>query len=105
MKEYDSFIDENSDILEFIVENDLTKKLDFADADAKLKSRRDGNMYLHSYRYSTVYNTLKKNIHIEGFEYGKTAIAIVGLLENEYDKTISDLVEDSIYKKDMEMSY
>ena len=103
MEGYDNFINENSEILDFIAKNDLIKEIEFADAEANLMSRREGNKYLHSYRYSTIYNSLKKNVDIENLEYGRKAIAIVRLLENEYNKSISEMVEDNTAKKGMEI--
>ena len=104
MEEYDDFIKENSEILSFIDKNDLVLKLDFADEEAKQKSEMEGGRYLHSYRYSSIYDALKENVNINSLEYGRKAIAIVRLLENKYNKTISELIKDSISKKDMEIN-
>lgn len=85
---YSDFLEENKEILEYIKENDLLKLIEEADATAKRYADAEGLQYLHSYRYSQVYDIL--NCENKGIK----AISITKLLENSYDKKISELVND-----------
>lgn len=88
-KDYEEFLKENKEIIEYIKDNDLTNLIEEADSKAKEFAEMDGS--LHSYRYSQLYDILECN----GIERGKKAIEITKLLENPYNKSINELVDDS----------
>lgn len=93
---YKVFLDENKEILEYIKDNDLMDLIEEADSTAKGYADAEGPQFLHSYRYSQVYDILNCD------NRGTKAIAITKLLENSYDKNISELVNDS-FDSTMEM--
>lgn len=95
---YKDFLEENKEILEYIKNNDLVDLIDEADSTAKKYADLEGPQFLHSYRYSQVYDILT----CDGYEKGRKAIAITKLLENSYDKKIDELVNDS-FDNSMEM--
>ncbi len=93
---YKDFLEENREILEYIKNNDLIDLIEEADSTAKKYADVEGHQFLHSYRYSQVYDILNCD------NKGTKAIAITKLLENSYDKNVSELVNDS-FEYAMEM--
>ena len=93
---YKDFLEENREILEYIKNNDLIDLIEEADSTAKKYADVEGPQFLHSYRYSQVYDILNCD------NKGTKAIAITKLLENSYDKNVSELVNDS-FEYAMEM--
>ncbi len=93
---YKDFLEENREILEYIKNNDLIDLIEEADSTAKKYADVEGHQFLHSYRYSQVYDILNCD------NKGTKAIAITKLLENSYDKNINELVND-YFDNTMEM--
>ena len=87
-KKNKKIIKPNKQKIEYIKHNDITKLIEEADSKAKEFAEMDGS--LHSYRYSQLYDILECN----GIERGKKAIEITKLLENPYNKSINELVDD-----------
>lgn len=89
--DYKEFLSENKEMLEYIKDNNLVDLIEEADSTAKSVAAIEGSQFLHSYRYSQVYDILNCN----GLEKGKKAIKITNLLENSYNKSIKELISDS----------
>lgn len=98
MKEYDDFLYENREVLNYIIANDIEEDIMVANDEAISFANCEGKQFLHSYRYSKVYDMLDAN------KLDKSKVfKIVNLLENTYDKNIKDLVND-FYSNDMEIN-
>jgi len=95
LKDYNEYLEENREILKFIKENKLVDAIYDADDEACEYADDFGNQYLHSYRYSKIYDAIKSNnIDIERLEIGRYALKIVELLETKCGKNLDDLIED-----------
>lgn len=98
MKNYDDYLYENREVLNYIIANNIEDNIMEANEEAINLANMEGQQFLHSYRYSKVYDMLNKN----KLDRSKV-FKIVGLLENTFDKKITDLVND-FYSNDMELS-
>jgi len=98
VKGYDDFLYENREILNYIIANNIEDNIMEANEKAISFANDEGKQFLHSYRYSKVYDMLNEN----NLDRSKV-FKIVNLLENNYDKNIKDLVND-FYSNDMEIS-
>lgn len=98
MKNYDDYLYENREVLNYIIANNIEDNIMEANEEAINLANMEGQQFLHSYRYSKVYDMLNEN----KLDRSKV-FKIVGLLENTFDKKITDLVND-FYSNDMELS-
>jgi len=98
MKNYDDYLYENREVLNYIIANNIEDNIIDANEEAINLANMEGQQFLHSYRYSKVYDMLNEN----KLDRSKV-FKIVGLLENTFDKKITDLVND-FYSNDMELS-
>lgn len=98
MKNYDDYLYENREVLNYIIANNIEDNIMDANEEAINLANMEGQQFLHSYRYSKVYDMLNEN----KLDRSKV-FKIVGLLENTFDKKITDLVND-FYSNDMELS-
>lgn len=91
MKNYEDYLNENIEVLNFIKENNIVEEIKNADNEAKSLANMEGQQFLHSYRYSKVYDLLMDN------NLGRDNVfKIVNLLENKYSKDIYELIDDSL---------
>lgn len=95
LEDYKDYLDKNLDVLKFIEDNNIKNDIIKADLEAQDLSNLEGKQFLHSYRYSKVYDVL--NDHKIGRE---NVFKIVELLENPYNKKLNDLIDDSLFDKD-----
>lgn len=93
MKDYNEYLNENAEIINYIKDNNLEEDINEANNEAIQISNFEGKQYLHSYRYSTIYDMLKEK-NITTMRVGSAAVAITNLLENPYKKEINALVND-----------
>lgn len=98
MKNYDDYLYDNREVLNYIIANNIEDNIMDANEEAINLANMEGQQFLHSYRYSKVYDMLNEN----KLDRSKV-FKIVGLLENTFDKKITDLVND-FYSNDMELS-
>ena len=98
MKNYDDYLYDNREVLNYIIANNIEDNIMEANEEAINLANMEGQQFLHSYRYSKVYDMLNEN----KLDRSKV-FKIVGLLENTFDKKITDLVND-FYSNDMELS-
>lgn len=98
MKNYDDYLYENREVLNYIIANNIEDNIMEANEEAINLANMEEQQFLHSYRYSKVYDMLNEN----KLDRSKV-FKIVGLLENTFDKKITDLVND-FYSNDMELS-
>lgn len=101
MQDYNEYLNDNAEILKFIRDYSLTEKINCADMEAKSRASIEGKQFLHSYRYSFIYDAIREK-KIDSIRVGSKAIEIVNLLENPYSKDIEELVCDS-YANDNSM--
>lgn len=95
LEDYKEYLDKNLDVLKFIEDNNIKNDIMKANLDAQELSNLDGKQYLHSYRYSKVYDVLNE------YKVGREKVfKIVELLENPYNKELNDLIDDSLFDKD-----
>ena len=81
LKEYNEYLDKNKETIKFIEENNLLEDINEADLRSIELANLEGNQYLHSYRYSRIYDVIKeKKINIESIKIGEKAISITNLL-------------------------
>lgn len=105
MIDYNKYLEDKKEILKFIKDNKLIDAIYNADDEACEYADNFGNQYLHSYRYSKIYDAIKSNnIDIERIEIGRYALKIVELLETKCGKNLEDLIEDCFpNENDMEI--
>lgn len=94
--EYTSFIEENKEILKFINKHNLKDKIKIADDEAKKYSLLEGNQYLHSYRYSKIYDLINDKFNNNLPNKSKYIFKIIDLLENKFNKNIDTIIKDYI---------
>ena len=98
MLDYSDYLDDNREILNYIVANNIEDYIISANDEAINLANIEGKQFLHSYRYSKIYDMLNEN------KLDKSKVfKIVGLLENSYEKSISELVND-FNANDMELN-
>ena len=90
--DYNNYLKENYNILKMIDENNIKDEIIDANENAIELSKMENNRFLHSYRYSKIYDVLSNN-NLNTRETTK----IVELLENKYDKSIDTLLNDYLY--------
>lgn len=95
LEDYKEYLNKNLDVLKFIEDNNIRNDIMKADLEAQELSNTEGKQFLHSYRYSKVYDVL--NNHNVGKE---NVFKIVGLLENSFNKDLNDLINDTLINKD-----
>lgn len=96
MENYWDFIVNNTEVLDYIEKNNILKDLVDANMEATTLARNEGWNYLHSYRYSKIYDVLNEN-KLDKLYTSK----ILNLMETSYknyNKSLEDLVND--YKND-----
>ena len=83
MEDYRIFLNNNEKIFNFIIDNDLEKILYQANMEAKNMADKEGQEFLHSYRFSKVYDiVMENNLDRENI------FQILNLLENPFNKNI-----------------
>ena len=93
MSNYNEYLNEKSEVFKFIRDNNLEDKVICADLEARNRARIEGKQFLHSYRYSFIYDYVREK-NIEPVKVSSKTLEIVSLLENPYDKDISELLRD-----------
>ena len=89
MEDYRIFLNNNEKIFNFIIDNDLEKILYQANMEAKNMADKEGQEFLHSYRFSKVYDiVMENNLDRENI------FQILNLLENPFNKNIDELLQD-----------
>lgn len=95
MLEYNVFLEENAKFINFINKNNLIENIENANNEAIESSNWEDGKFLHSYRYSKVYDVIKESVSdISLEERGNLVTNIVNLLENPFNKKIEELVKD-----------
>ena len=89
MEIYKTFLENNEDTLNFIKNNDIGEEIYKANLEAEELGCIEGKNYLHSYRFSKVFDVLKAN------NLSRENISnILTLLENPFNKKIDEMLED-----------
>ena len=89
MENYREFLENHKEILNFIIDNNLNKKIYKANLEAKKLANGGSKNFLHSYRWAKIYDVIKEN------NLNKENISsILDLLENPFNKNIDGLLKD-----------
>lgn len=91
--EYNDYLLQNKDIINYIISNNIEDQIYDANKVALDLSNMEGKQFLHSYRYSKIYDVLAKN----NLDKSKV-FKIVELIENNYNKDITEIVDDFYFK-------
>lgn len=91
--EYNDYLLQNKDIINYIISNNIEDQIYDANKEALDLSNMEGKQFLHSYRYSKIYDVLTEN----NLDKSKV-FKIVELIENNYNKNITEIVDDFYFK-------
>ena len=91
--EYNDYLLQNKDIINYIISNNIEDQIYDANKEALDLSNMEGKQFLHSYRYSKIYDVLTEN----NLDKSKV-FKIVELIENNYNKDITEIVDDFYFK-------
>lgn len=91
--EYNDYLLQNKDIINYIISNNIEDQIYDANKEALDLSNMEGKQFLHSYRYSKIYDVLTEN----NLDKSKV-FKIVELIENDYNKDIIEIVDDFYFK-------
>ena len=89
INDYNDYLKDNLGIIKFIYDNDLINELEAGIVEANNIVNREGKQFRHSYYFSKIYDILNNN----NLDKLKTS-SIVNLVENSFNKTIRELVDD-----------
>lgn len=90
MGNYEEFLKKNENIINFIKNNNIENEIYMANQEAEELASIEGKNYLHSYRFSKVFDVLKNN----NLSRENNISQILGLLENSFNKNINELIKD-----------
>ena len=90
MKDYEEFLKKNEYIINFIKNNNIENKIKDANEEAEKLASKEGKNYLHSYRFSKIYDVLKEN----NLKRENNVSSILELIENPFNKNINEILND-----------